>query len=84
MFPAMMDISSQLILRWERFPGEEIDVCDNFTRLRPPTPSKKSVFGKKMEMKIHAWEDSPKSALSETLWLSIKYPFLAKIYNDFH
>ncbi|CAF1196954.1 unnamed protein product [Rotaria sp. Silwood1] len=32
MFPAMMDISSQLILRWERFPGE-IDVCDNFTRL---------------------------------------------------
>jgi cytochrome P450/NADPH-cytochrome P450 reductase len=27
MFPAMMDISSQLILRWERFAGEEIDVC---------------------------------------------------------
>ncbi|CAM4841106.1 unnamed protein product, partial [Rotaria magnacalcarata] len=33
MFPAMMDICSQLILRWERFAGEEIDVCDNFTRL---------------------------------------------------
>ena len=33
MFPAMVDISSQLILRWERFAGEEIDVCDNFTRL---------------------------------------------------
>jgi cytochrome P450/NADPH-cytochrome P450 reductase len=33
MFPSMMDIASQLILRWERFPGEEIDVCDNFTRL---------------------------------------------------
>ena len=33
MFPAMLDISSQLILRWERFAGEEIDVCDNFTRL---------------------------------------------------
>ena len=33
MFPAMMDISSQLILRWERFAGEEIDVCDNLTRL---------------------------------------------------
>jgi cytochrome P450/NADPH-cytochrome P450 reductase len=33
MFPAMMDISSQLILRWEQFAGEEIDVCDNFTRL---------------------------------------------------
>ena len=33
MFPAMMDITSQLILRWERFAGEENDVCDNFTRL---------------------------------------------------
>ncbi|UJR17796.1 hypothetical protein I4U23_004695 [Adineta vaga] len=33
MFPAMMDICSQLILRWERFAGEEIDVCDNLTRL---------------------------------------------------
>ncbi|CAF1148728.1 unnamed protein product [Rotaria sordida] len=33
MFPAMMDILSQLILRWERFAGEEIDVCDNLTRL---------------------------------------------------
>jgi cytochrome P450/NADPH-cytochrome P450 reductase len=33
MFPAMMDICSQLILRWERFTGEDIDVCDNFTRL---------------------------------------------------
>ncbi|CAF4817787.1 unnamed protein product, partial [Rotaria magnacalcarata] len=33
MFPSMMDICSQLILRWERFAGEEIDVCDNFTRL---------------------------------------------------
>ncbi|CAF4212977.1 unnamed protein product, partial [Adineta steineri] len=33
MFPAMMDICTQLILRWERFAGEEIDVCDNLTRL---------------------------------------------------
>jgi len=33
MFPSMMDIASQLILRWQRFAGEEIDVCDNFTRL---------------------------------------------------
>lgn len=33
MFPKMMDIASQLILRWERFAGEDIDVCDNFTRL---------------------------------------------------
>ncbi|CAF1239531.1 unnamed protein product [Rotaria sordida] len=29
----MMDIASQLILRWHRFAAEEIDVCDNFTRL---------------------------------------------------
>ena len=33
MFPEMMDIASQLILRWQRFSGEEIDVCDNLTRL---------------------------------------------------
>lgn len=33
MFPKMLDIASQLILRWTRFAGEEIDVCDNFTRL---------------------------------------------------
>ena len=33
MFPQMMDIASQLILRWERFAGEEIDVCENFARL---------------------------------------------------
>ncbi|CAF3512298.1 unnamed protein product [Rotaria sp. Silwood1] len=33
MFPQMMDIASQLILRWHRFAEEEIDVCDNFTRL---------------------------------------------------
>jgi cytochrome P450/NADPH-cytochrome P450 reductase len=29
MFPSMMDICSQLILYWERFAGEEIDVADN-------------------------------------------------------
>lgn len=33
MFPKMMDVATQLILRWERFAGQEIDVCDNFTRL---------------------------------------------------
>ncbi|CAF2728796.1 unnamed protein product [Rotaria sp. Silwood2] len=33
MFPQMMDIASQLILRWHHFAEEEIDVCDNFTRL---------------------------------------------------
>jgi cytochrome P450/NADPH-cytochrome P450 reductase len=33
MFPSMMDICSQLILRWERFVGEEIDVSDSLTRL---------------------------------------------------
>jgi hypothetical protein len=40
----------------------------------PPLTQKKSVFVKKIEMEIKAWEDSLKSALSETLWLSIKYP----------
>lgn len=33
MFPQMIDIASQLIVRWSRFAEEEIDVCDNFTRL---------------------------------------------------
>jgi cytochrome P450/NADPH-cytochrome P450 reductase len=33
MFSEMMDIASQLILCWKRFAGEEIEVCDNLTRL---------------------------------------------------
>ena len=36
--------------------------------LRPPPP-KKSIFVKKMKIEINAWEDSPSSALSETLFL---------------
>jgi hypothetical protein len=35
--------------------------------LRPPPPSKKSVFVRKIEIEINAWEDSPSSPLSETL-----------------
>ena len=35
--------------------------------LRPPPPPKKSIFVKKMKIEINAWEDSPSSALSETL-----------------
>jgi hypothetical protein len=36
-------------------------------QLRPPPPSKKSVFVRKIEIEINAWEDSPSSPLSETL-----------------
>ena len=35
--------------------------------LRSPPPPKKSIFVKKMKIEINAWEDSPSSALSETL-----------------
>jgi hypothetical protein len=44
----------------------------------PPTTPKKSIFVKKIEIEIMAWEDSPRFALSETLWLSIKYPFFGR------
>jgi hypothetical protein len=37
--------------------------------LKAPPPSKKSVFARKVEIKINAWEDSLESDLSETLWL---------------
>ncbi|KAI0690913.1 cytochrome P450, partial [Cytidiella melzeri] len=34
MFPDMLDIASQLILKWDRFgPEYRIDVCEDFTRL---------------------------------------------------
>lgn len=34
MFPEMLDIAGQLLMRWQRFgPEHEIDVADNFTRL---------------------------------------------------
>lgn len=34
MFPQMIDICSQLVLRWDRFgPNHSIDVSDDFTRL---------------------------------------------------
>ncbi|CAF4139179.1 unnamed protein product, partial [Rotaria sordida] len=43
MFPAMMDICSQLILRWERFAGEEIDflhnLCDEIVQERRKHPN---------------------------------------------
>ena len=35
--------------------------------LRPSPPKKESVFVKKFEIEINAWEDSPSFALSETL-----------------
>jgi hypothetical protein len=48
------------------------------TYLRPPPTQKKSIFVKKVEMEINAWEDSLKSALSEILWLLIENPFFGR------
>ncbi|CAF4395475.1 unnamed protein product, partial [Rotaria sordida] len=43
MFSAMMDICSQLILRWKRFAGEEIDflhnLCDEIVQERRKYPN---------------------------------------------
>ena len=33
MYPVMTDIAEQMLLRWERFEGEVIDVCEDYTRL---------------------------------------------------
>jgi hypothetical protein len=40
---------------------------------RPPPTQKKSVFVKKVEIEINAWEDSLKFTLSEAIWLLIWY-----------
>ena len=39
----------------------------NLRLLKATPPPKKSIFVKKMKIEINAWEDSPSSALSETL-----------------
>ena len=50
------------------FKGETMLSVSKITKdLRPPPPPKKSIFVKKMKIEINAWEDSPSSALSETL-----------------
>lgn len=68
-FPAMMDISSQLILRWERFAGEEIDVCDNFTRLTLDTIALCSFnyrFNSFYQKTMHRFVDAMVNVLSES------------------
>ena len=69
MFPEMMDIVSQLILRWERFAGEEIDVCDNFTRLTLDTIALCSFdyqFNSFYQNKMHYFVDAMVNVLSES------------------
>ena len=65
MFPAMMDISSQLILRWERFVGDEIDVCDNLTRLTLDTIAVCS-FNSFYQKSMHRFVDAMISVLTES------------------
>ena len=69
MFPAMMDIASQLILRWQRFQGETIDVCDSFTRLTLDTLALCSFnyrFNSFYEKKMHHFIDAMVDVLLET------------------
>ncbi|CAF3144371.1 unnamed protein product [Rotaria socialis] len=69
MFPEMMDILSQLILRWERFVGEEIDICDNFTRLTLDTIALCSFnyrFNSFYREKMHSFVDSMVNVLIES------------------
>ena len=50
---------------------------DRFLRgggaLRPPPPQKSQFFTRKIKIEINAWKDSPKFALSETIWFLIWY-----------
>jgi cytochrome P450/NADPH-cytochrome P450 reductase len=69
MFPSMMDICSQLILRWERFSGEEIDVSDNLTRLTLDTLALCSFnyrFNSFYQEKLHRFVDSMINILKES------------------
>ena len=69
MFPTMMDICSQLILRWERFAGEEIDVPDNLTRLTLDTIALCSFnyrFNSFYQEKMHRFVDAMVHVLEES------------------
>ena len=69
MFPAMLDIASQLILRWERFAGEEIDVCDNLTQLTLDTIALCSFnyrFNSFYQQKMHRFVDAMVNVLVES------------------
>ncbi|UJR24902.1 hypothetical protein I4U23_006268 [Adineta vaga] len=69
MFPSMMDICSQLILRWERFAGQEIDVTDNLTRLTLDTIALCSFnyrFNSFYQEKMHRFVDAMVNILEES------------------
>ncbi|CAF1114205.1 unnamed protein product [Adineta steineri] len=92
MFPEMIDIASQLILRWERYAGEEIDVCDNFTRLTLDTIALCSFdyrFNSFYQNKMHHFVDAMVNILSESSNRVRRLPLqntlmrgTAKKYND--
>ncbi|CAF3919426.1 unnamed protein product [Rotaria sordida] len=69
MFSGMMDIAFQLILRWERFHGEEIDVCDNLTRLTLDTIALCSFnyrFNSFYHIKMHRFVEAMINVLMES------------------
>ena len=92
MFPAMMDISSQLIRRWERFSVEEIDVCDSLTRLTLDTIALCSFnyrFNSFYQKTTHRFVDAMVNVLVEsgkrTGWLPLQNMLLMKMtrrYKD--
>ena len=77
MFPQMMDITSQLVLRWERFAGEEIDVCDNFERLTLDVIRLASFsfrFNSFYQQKMHPFVTAMMNALTEAVKRSKRLP----------
>ena len=52
-------------------------------RIKAMPPKKKSVFVKKFEIEINAWEDRPSFALSETLWFFIGRSFFDEVFSRF-
>ncbi|UJR17947.1 hypothetical protein I4U23_004846 [Adineta vaga] len=91
MFPAMMDICSQLILRWERFAGEEIDVCDNLTRLTLDTIALCSFnyrFNSFYQKSMHRFVDAMVNVLIEsnkrTQRLPIQNSLMMKTKRRYH
>jgi len=69
MFPSMIDIASQLILRWQRFQGEIIDACDSFTRLTLDTIALCSFnyrFNSFYEKQMHHFVDAMVDVLLES------------------
>ena len=66
------------ILKWI------LDSCHKMSlTFKAILPQKKSVFVKKFEIEINAWEDSPSFALSATLWFFIWRPFFDEVFNRF-